>query len=70
MKRKRQIQQHPNQEDKTGKAPYASATSLNSSTTSEKPEATDMPEGAETDFKTDLQKTNKKRTRIQKTPKQ
>jgi hypothetical protein len=53
MKNKSQIQSHPNQEDKTGKATYAAAstTKVNSSTVSQRPDANDMPEGAESKLK-------------------
>jgi hypothetical protein len=68
MKNKSHIQQHPNQEDKSGKATYASSTRNNSSTTRKQRDASDMPEGAETDMKSELlrPKKNAKRASTKK----
>ena len=57
--KKNQIQRHPNQEDKTGKATFASTTAVNSSTVPKLPDEKAMPEGAEADYKDKLLSTRK-----------
>ena len=68
------IQRHPNQEDKSGKAVYASPTRLNSSTNKSREEDVNMPRGAESNYKDELLETKKKRVKgslqKQKKPKQ
>jgi hypothetical protein len=61
--KKNQIQRHPNQENKTGKAIYASTTAVNSSTVSELSDAKAMPEGAETNFKDKMLNKKKEKER-------
>ncbi len=56
MKRRNHIQRHPNQEDKTGKATFASTTSVNSSTMGQNPTMSDMVVGAKGDNKDELLK--------------
>lgn len=70
MRNKGHIQHHPNQEDKTGKPSYASATGVNSSTTRRKPDAMDVPEGAESDYKNKLMNAKKAKPTLSKRPKQ
>jgi len=53
-------QQHPNQEDKSGKPVYASQTRRNTSTNSAKADDVEMPDGAETEMKEELIKAKKK----------
>jgi hypothetical protein len=53
-------QDHPNQEDKSGKPVYASATKRNSSTTHRKEDDVNMPQGVESDYKDELLKSKKK----------
>jgi hypothetical protein len=53
-------QDHPNQEDKSGKPVYASPTKRNSSTTHRKEDDVNMPQGAESDYKEELLKSKKK----------
>lgn len=60
MKSKSHIQQHPNQEDKSGKATYASSTGMNSSTSQPKTGDVDVPQGVESDYKEELLKSKKK----------
>lgn len=59
MKTKKNIQQHPDQEDKSGKATYASTTRRNSSTNKSKAEDVNMPQGAESEYKEELLKSKK-----------
>jgi hypothetical protein len=71
MKKKSHIQEHPNQEDKRGKAVYGSTTKVNSSTNSPNERDVNMPEGAESDYKKELLQTKKKSSsRTPETPKQ
>ncbi|WP_276372549.1 hypothetical protein [Chryseolinea sp. H1M3-3] len=60
MKKKIHAQQHPNQEDKSGNAVYASLTSVNSSTNQPLAHDADMAEGAESDYKKALANSKKK----------
>jgi hypothetical protein len=55
------ILRHPNQEDKSGNAVYASPTKLNSSTNKMREDDVNMPRGAESDYKDELLETKKKR---------
>ena len=59
MNTKKNIQQHPGQEDKSGKATYASSTSRNSSTNKLKADDVNMPRGAESEYKEELLKSRK-----------
>ena len=56
-------QDHPNQEDKSGKPVYASATKRNSSTNHRKEDDVNMPQGAESDYKEELLKSKKKNSK-------
>jgi len=72
MKEKKSSQQnHPNQEDKSGKPVYASSTKVNSSTNKTLEDDVNMPDGAETDFKEGLLDTKKKQLKgsLSKKPK-
>lgn len=66
------VQNHPNQEDKTGKPTYASSTKLNSSTNNALEDHVNMPRGVESTFKDELPKSKKKRVKglVAKKPKQ
>ncbi len=64
MKKKFRGQQHPNQENKSGNAVYASSTSLNSSTNQTLTHDVDMPEGTESDYKKSLTEANKKQSTL------
>jgi len=72
MKSKSHIQQHPNQENKSGKATYASSRGINSSTTQPKTGDVDVPQGVESDYKEELLKSKKKQVKdsLPKTRKQ
>lgn len=54
MKSRNHFQRHPNQEDKTGKATFASTTSVNSSTMGQNPTTSDMRVSAKGDYKDEL----------------
>ena len=65
------IQQHPNQEDKTGRPTYASSTKLNSSTNNVLEDHVNMPRGVESALKDGLLETKKKQIKgSSKKPKQ
>jgi hypothetical protein len=59
MKRRNHIQRHPNQENKTGKATFASTTSVNSSAMGQNPAKSDMRVGEKGDYKYELLKKKK-----------
>jgi hypothetical protein len=50
MKNKKHIQDHPNQENKSGQAPYSSSTKRNSSTNKTITNTVNMPRGTESDY--------------------
>ena len=61
MTKRSSIQHHPQQEDKSGKPPYASNTRTNSSTNKTVEADVSLPGGAETAYKRKLLKSKKRR---------